>query len=192
MLKNARSMGIVFFQNSGIGVLFVFLPILGNNFTDSLVDVGIIISVFFMAQFASSIYFGKMSDKRKERLLFIRAGFAVCTVTFGASYFIQDSAHLFLSMVGTGMATGIMIPAIMAYVYEVHDQKAKSAAVISFHTLGWAAGILVTGLVNNEGIIFLVISAMFLAGFAISMTLKPVPAIIGNGGGINTRHIPQK
>lgn len=181
MNRNLLSMGVVFFQNSGIGILFVFLPVLGKNFNDSLVDVGITVGVFYLAQFLSSAYFGRVSDRRKKRLVFIRCGFAVCAATFGMSYFIQDSSHLLLSMVGTGIAAGIMTPAILAYVYESHAEKYKSAGVISFHTLGWLAGILVTGIINSESEIFLIISAMFLAGFIISLRLKPTQVNVEEG-----------
>ena len=181
MDRNLLAMGVIFFQNSGIGILFVFLPVLSRSFTESLVDVGVMVGVFYMAQFLSSAYFGKVSDKRRERLLFIRAGFAICALAFGVSYFVQDSTHLFVSMVGTGAAAGIMTPAILAYVYESNSQKQKSAAVISFHTLGWLAGILVGGVISDGNVIFLVVSAMFMAGFGVSLRLKPCETRIEHG-----------
>ena len=71
---------------------------------------------------------------------------------------------LLLARVGAGIATGIMIPAMIAYSYEANGkEKAKVASVISFHALGWLVGIVAAGIANDEKLIFLISAGLFLA-----------------------------
>ena len=62
-----------------------------------------------------------------------------------------------------------MIPPMLAYAYEAGKGKSKVASVISFHALGWMAGIVAAGLANDEKLIFVVSSCFFIIGFIISL-----------------------
>ena len=166
--------GATFFQHSGIAIIFLVMPIIAKGVTDSLFEVGIIVASFSFAQILSEIYFGRLSDKNGARLLFIRAGFIGCAVTFGLHYFAEDVTFLLLARVGAGIATGIMIPAMIAYTYEAGKEKAKVASVISFHALGWMSGIIAAGIVNDEKLIFLVSAGFFLVGLAITSRLPNI------------------
>ena len=123
--------GTTFFQHAGIAITFVFMPIIAKSVTDSLLEIGIIVAAFSFAQILSEIYFGRVSDKRGTRLVFIRIGFVACAVTFGLHYFADDIGSLLIARLAAGIATGIMIPAMIAYAYEAGEQKRKVAAVIS-------------------------------------------------------------
>ena len=84
-----------------------------------------------------------------------------------------------IAMIGTGISAGIMNSPILAYVYEAQlENKRRAARVISFHTLGWFAGILAGGIITtlreNQNEVFIVIAVMFSAGFVISMNMKHV------------------
>jgi len=163
--------GATFFQHSGIAIIFVFMPIIARGVAESLFEVGIIVASFSFAQILSEIYFGRISDKKGTRLLFIRAGFVGCAITFGLHYFADDAIFLLLARVGAGLATGIMIPAIIAYTYEAGKEKAKVASVISFHALGWLVGIVAAGIANDEKLIFVISAGLFLAGLIFSLKL---------------------
>lgn len=160
-----------FFQHAGISIVFVFMPILAKEVTDSVFEIGLIVASFSFAQILSEIYFGRHSDRKGTRLLFIKIGFVGCAATFGLHYFADDITLLFLARIGAGVSTGIMIPAMIAYTYESNNEKRKVATVISFHALGWMAGIIAAGIVNDVKIIFLVSSAFFIIGFFISTKL---------------------
>jgi len=147
------------------------MPIIARGVAESLFEVGIIVASFSFAQILSEIYFGRISDKKGTRLLFIRAGFVGCAITFGLHYFADDAIFLLLVRVGAGLATGIMIPAIIAYTYEAGKEKAKVASVISFHALGWLVGIVAAGIANDEKLIFVISAGLFLAGLIFSMKL---------------------
>jgi DHA1 family multidrug resistance protein-like MFS transporter len=160
-----------FFQHAGIAIIFIFMPIIARGVTDSLFEIGIIVASFSFAQILSEIYFGRISDKQGKRLLFIKVGFVGCAITFGLHYFATDALFLLIARLGAGIATGIMIPAMIAYTYEARKEKAKVASVISFHALGWMAGIVAAGIANDERLIFLISAGLFLVGFVISTRL---------------------
>ena len=163
-----------FFQHAGISMLFVFMPIIAKGVTDSVFEIGLVVASFSFAQILSEIYFGRHSDKKGTRLQFIRIGFIGCAATFGLHYFADDLTLLFLARIGAGIASGIMIPAMIAYAYESNDEKRKVATVISFHALGWMAGIIAAGVVNDVKTIFMVSSAFFIIGFFISTKLPNI------------------
>ena len=160
--------GATFFQHAGVSIVYVFMPILAQSLTSNIFEVGLTIASFFLAQILSSLYFGRISDARGIRLTFIRIGFIGCAITFGLHYVADNSFYLFLVRLGAGITSGMMVPAMLAYTYESGKDKSKVASVISFHALGWLAGIVAAGIANNEKTIFLVSAGLFLAGLAFS------------------------
>jgi len=166
--------GTTFFQHAGIAITFVFMPIIAKGVTESLFEIGIIVASFSFAQILSELYFGRVSDKKGKRLLFIRIGFIGCAVTFGLHYFADDISLLLLARIGAGITTGIMIPAMLAYSYEAGEDKRKVASVVSFQALGWLAGIVAAGLANDTQLIFLVSSGFFLIGLVLTAKLPNI------------------
>ena len=166
--------GATFFQHAGVSIVFVFMPIIAKEVTESLFEIGIIVASFSFAQILSEIYFGKKSDKKGVRLVFIRIGFIGCAIVFALHYFADQSLLLLLARIGAGITTGIMVPSMLAYSYEAHPDKKKVASLISFHALGWLAGIIGAGIVNDHQLIFLVSSGFFLAGLALTTKLPNI------------------
>lgn len=162
------------FQHAGIAMVLVFMPILANDLTGSFMEVGLILASYSLAQILAEVYFGRRSDAAGSRMIFIRAGFAGCAVVFALHYLADDALLLLLARVGAGVATGAMIPAFIAYSYEITGEGRRAAAVISFHALGWMAGILATGVVGDIRLAFLVSSAFFVAGLLLTLRLPEV------------------
>ncbi|MGQ0606299.1 MAG: MFS transporter [Candidatus Nitrosotenuis sp.] len=160
--------GATFFQHAGISIVYVFMPILAQSLTSNIFEVGLTIASFFLAQILSSLYFGRVSDTHGIRLTFIRIGFIGCAAMFGLHYIADNSFYLLLVRLGAGVTSGMMIPAMLAYTYESGKDKSKVASVISFHALGWLAGIVAAGIANNEKTIFLISASLFLVGLAFS------------------------
>ena len=52
--------------------------------------------------------------------------------------------------------------------------RKKVATIISFHALGWLAGIAAAGIVNDEKLIFLVSSAFFVVGLLVTIKLPNI------------------
>ena len=160
-----------FFQHAGISIVFVFMPIIAKGVTNSIFEIGLLVASFSFAQIISEIYFGRHSDRKGTRLKFIRIGFIGCAIAFGMHYFADDISWLFLARIAAGIASGIMIPAMIAYAYEVNIDKKRVATVISFHALGWLAGIAAAGFVNDLKLIFLVSAASFAIGLLFTIKL---------------------
>lgn len=163
--------GATFFEHAGVSIVYVFMPILAQALTISIFEVGLTIASFFLAQILSSLYFGRISDASGKRLIFIKIGFIGCAIMFGLHYLADNSFYLLLVRLGAGITSGMMVPAMLAYTYESGKDKSKVASVISFHALGWLAGIIAAGMANNEKTIFLVSAGLFLAGLIFSMRL---------------------
>lgn len=172
-----------FFQNSGISVTFVFIPVIARLLTDSFFEIGIIVASFGLAQIISELYFGRFSDKKGTRIYFIRYGFVGCAITFGLHYFADDVSLLLLARIAGGVATGVMIPAMISYAYESGQDKTKVASVVSFHALGWMAGIVAAGITNDVKLIFLVSAGLFSCGFLVSLKMPNIVSekVIGPG-----------
>jgi DHA1 family multidrug resistance protein-like MFS transporter len=160
-----------FFQHAGISMVFVFMPLIARGVTKSIFEVGLIVASFSFAQILSEIYFGRHSDKKGTRLKFIRIGFIGCALAFGSHYFANDVTALLLVRIAAGVASGIMIPAMIAYTYEANIEKTRAATVISFQALGWLAGIAAAGFANDLKIVFLISAASFLMGLIFTIKL---------------------
>ena len=175
--------GSTFFQHSGIAITFVFMPIIASGVADTVFEIGIIVAAFAFAQILTETYFGRMSDRKAKRLLFIRVGFILCALTFGLHYFADNTTYLLIARIGAGISSGIMIPSMLAYAYEAGKGKSKVASVISFHALGWLAGIVAAGFANDERLIFVISSGFFIIGFLISLKLPKLQTakIVGKG-----------
>ena len=175
--------GATFFQHSGIAITFVFMPIIASLVAKSVFEIGIIVASFAFAQILTETYFGRMSDRKAKRLLFIRVGFILCALTFGLHYFADNTTYLLIARIGAGISSGIMIPSMLAYAYEAGKGKSKVASVISFHALGWLAGIVAAGFANDERLIFVISSGFFIIGFLISLKLPKLQTakIVGKG-----------
>jgi len=159
------------------------MPIIASGVTDSVFEIGIIVASFAFAQILSETYFGRMSDRKAKRLLFIRIGFILCAITFGLHYFADNTTYLLLARIGAGIASGITIPPMIAYAYEAGKGKSKVASMISFHALGWLAGIVAAGVANDEKLIFVISGGLFIIGFLISLKLPKlqIEKVIGKG-----------
>ncbi len=171
---NNRVRSATFFQHAGISIVFVFMPIIAKGVTDSILEIGLIVASFSFAQILSEIYFGRHSDKKGTRLKFIRIGFIGCAAAFGLHYFADDITLLFLARIGAGIASGIMIPAMIAYAYELNVERKRAATIISFHALGWLAGIAAAGFANDLKLIFLISAASFVIGLMFTIKLPNI------------------
>ena len=171
---NNRIRSATFFQHAGVSIVFVFMPIIAKGVTDSILEIGLIVASFSFAQILSEIYFGRHSDKKGTRLKFIRIGFIGCAAAFGLHYFADDITLLFLARIGAGIASGIMIPAMIAYAYEINVEKKRAATIISFHALGWLAGIAAAGFANDLKLIFIISAASFLIGLMFTIKLPNI------------------
>ena len=81
---------------------------------------------------------------------------------------------MLIARIGAGVASGIMIPSMIAYTYESNHEKIRAVTVISFHALGWFAGTAAAGIVNDIKITFLISSVFFLIGFLLTIKMPNI------------------
>lgn len=148
------------------------MPIYAKSVTESLFEVGIVVASFSLAQILSGLYFGRISDRRKDRIHFIRYGFLGCAIIFMLHYFADSASILLVMRLVAGITSGIMIPAMLAYAYESGEGQKKVASIVSFQALGWLIGIVTAGIINDEKMIFMISSGFFALGFLVSLKLK--------------------
>ena len=126
---DSRVRTLILCQHSGIAAVVVFMPVIAKDVTNTVFEISLIVASFSVAQIISEIYFGRMSDRRGKRLLFIRVGFAASAVVLALHIFADDALLLLLARIAGGAATGIMIPSMLVYAYESKVRKMKVASV---------------------------------------------------------------
>ena len=63
---------------------------------------------------------------------------------------------------------------MIAYAYELIVEKKRAATIISFHALGWLAGIAAAGFANDLKLIFIISAASFLIGLMFTIRLPNI------------------
>ncbi len=146
----------------------IFMPLYAEEHQASRFQVGLIISAWGTAYFASSFIFGRLSD-RHGRLLFVRLGLGLAAVAYVFQIVARDPV-LLLAVRGTvGFCLGVFSAAMMAYVFEAEGHVGRFA---SYGSLGWLCGCLVAIVVRRYDALFAISSAASVLAFLLSLTLR--------------------
>ncbi len=162
-------------ENSSLGSVSIFVPILANILTSSYLMVGVIASAYGLAQALSYVYFGRQSDKHGNMVMLVRLGFLASAASFYMHVLAYDGITLLLLRVSAGVATGIYAGALLSL---AHSKGSNSglAGVTSFGSLGWLIGSLSSGIIqhasNDYNLAFISAGSMFLLGFILSLRLN--------------------
>jgi MFS family permease len=105
-------------EHSSIGTASIFVPILVNVLTGSYIMAGVTVGSYALVQVLSYIYFGRLSDKRREMIRFVRIGFLASAVVFYMHALAYDGLTFFAIRLAAGMTTGIYAGALLALAYE--------------------------------------------------------------------------
>ena len=171
-----QTRAVTLFQHSGIAAVLVFIPIIAYDISENILMISMIVASFSMASIVSEVYFGRLSDRRGKRLLFIRVGFAASAVVFALHSLADDAVMLLVARIAGGVTVGMLIPIILAYTYESSGQKSKATAVASFYALGWLVGMICAGVADDADYIFMVSAAFFAAGLLCTVGLRDTNA----------------
>jgi len=168
-------------ENSSLGSVSIFVPILANMLTNSYLLVGVIASAYGLAQALSYVYFGRQSDKHGNMVMLVRLGFLASAASFYMHVLAYDGITLLLLRVSAGIATGIYAGALLSLAHSKGNNSGL-AGVTSFGPLGWLIGSLSSGIIqhasNNYNLAFISAGSMFLLGFILSIGLMQVITII--------------
>ena len=125
-----------------------------------------------MVQALSYIYFGRLSDKRREMVRFVRIGFLASAVVFYMHILAYDGLTLFVIRLAAGITTGIHAGALLALAYE-RGKNNGITLLASLGSIGWLVGTLSSGLIQwlsgNYNLAFIYAGSAFLARFIVSL-----------------------
>jgi MFS family permease len=161
----------------------IFMPNYSQALGASSFEIGIIGTAYGIAIFLSSYLFGRASDMR-DRKSFVLLGLGLAAIAYAAQIFAFNATSLMLIRAFVGFTMGIFTPPLIAYTYDAGEKLGNLAA---FGSLGWAFGSLLAGVVAGMGelyfsgkplmsywLVFALCAALFLASFAIALTLPNV------------------
>ncbi|MDQ7795050.1 MAG: MFS transporter, partial [bacterium] len=157
----------VFLMMLGFGVIIPVLPFFARDLGASPFHLGLMVSVWALAQLLCAPLWGAFSDRagRKPALMLGLGGFGVTFLLMGMARSVE--ALLFARALG-GVLSAACIPAATAYVADVTDEKDRGQAMAfmgAAFTTGFIVGPALGGLLAPLGVRvpFLVAGALGLA-----------------------------
>jgi len=151
---------------------WTFIPILAKNLGLSDTYIGFAVSIYASTMFFSSYLFGRASDKRGNRIFFLRMGLIASLVGFLLQIFINNEISLLMIRAIAGFCSGIFPAALVAYAYESKKNLGKFSA---FGSLGWFLGATLGGIIAMYFAIksvFIFSSLSFFASFLMTYDLN--------------------
>jgi MFS family permease len=145
-LSSVTQAGLI--NNLNDGMIWGLLPILLSQKHFSLLDIGVISSIYPAVWGLSQIITGKLADHISKKLLLfwgmLLQAIAIAYLIFAANYFQMVLVAIFL-----GVGTAMVYPTFLATISDhthVHD-RAKSLGIFRFwRDSGYAIGAIITGL----------------------------------------------
>ncbi|MCH4008714.1 MFS transporter [Companilactobacillus sp.] len=148
-MKNKRSIYILVFSNFliclGIGLVIPVTPFIKNEFHYTTSDMGVMTSLFALAQFIASPIVGRISDRigRKPIIVAGLLTYAVSEVIFA----LATSLPLFnLSRLIGGLSAAMVVPTSMALASDLTTLKERAKVI------GWLSAAFSGGLILGPGI----------------------------------------
>lgn len=130
--------------------------------------IGFIAAAAGIAYFASSLFFGRMSDVR-GRMTFIRIGLALTAVSYVSQIFANSPLTLLAARSLVYFCIGINASVLVAYTFENQNQVGR---FISYGALGWLFGALTAAAVRDYHTLFIMSSVIAFFAFIASLFLK--------------------
>ena len=149
-------------------ISLIFMPIFAEEKGASEFEVGLVISAYGIAVFASAFLFGRLSDLH-GRLLFIRLGLALAVGAYLLQLVAPGPVILMLIRAFIGFAFGISAGAAMAYVYETGFRVGSYAG---FCAGGAFVGSLVADDIGDYNALFIASAAGAGLALLVSLTLR--------------------
>nr|WP_321497538.1 MFS transporter [uncultured Methanolobus sp.] len=148
----------------------VFIPIFARSLGASFLEVGVIAACFSLASFVSSFIFGKAADINRLRPI-VLAGLLASAVAFMLQVFAYSTLSLAIVRALVGFSMGIYPAALTLYVYY---QKESIGKFSSFASLGWMAGFLIAGLIDDIKFLFILSSLFYCISFISALSLEDI------------------
>ncbi|MFX0182366.1 MAG: MFS transporter [Candidatus Hodarchaeota archaeon] len=161
---------IQFLANLATLSVFTYVPYWGHEIGLSDPEIAFAALLYGMVAFGSGVFSGRLSDLIGVRKIFIIIGSISASISiFGLIIPQKFEFILFRALSGIGL--GMFAPALVAL---VSDKGKKIGNFSAYGSLGWAVGVLVSGVIGLfwvEGI-FIFASLAFIGAAFIAFTLK--------------------
>ncbi|MDD5145669.1 MAG: MFS transporter [Candidatus Pacebacteria bacterium] len=171
--KMSLQLSIVqFYWSFVLGLVIGIIPlqigsILGKQY------VGILSSLYFVI-LLSSYSFGKISDRKKRRIMIILS-YITCLFGLVFLYFAKSAPILIFGFIFIGITEAVIIPVMNAVIGDISKEYAESltALFLLFQTIGVISALLLSQvLTTNISLIYLISIAVVIVSFFISPFLR--------------------
>jgi len=161
---------IQFLANLATLSVFTYVAVWGAEIGLSDPEIALAALLYGIVAFSSGVLSGRLSDLMGERKIFVIIGSIAAAITiFGLIVPHKIEFILFRALGGIGI--GMFAPALVALVSDKGDKIGNFSA---YGSLGWALGVLISGIIGLfwlEGI-FVFASLAFIGAAIIAFTLK--------------------
>ncbi|WP_455464563.1 MFS transporter [Candidatus Hodarchaeum mangrovi] len=123
---------------------FTFVPLWGKELGLTDPEIAAIAALYALIAFSSGLITGRLSDKFANRKLFIIFGSITGMITI-SGLLIPEKTWFAISRIMTGLGFGTLPPSLVAL---VSDKGEKIGNFSSFGSLGWASGVLISGVLG--------------------------------------------
>jgi MFS family permease len=149
-----REVGVLvfasFFVAVGFGIIAPTIPLFANSFGVNNAQVGLIISAFALARFASGLFSGKLVDKFGERIVYT-AGVGFVAVTAFAAALAQSYSQLLIYRAVGGLGSSMFSVAAGSIILRAVDDTRRARALSLYNgsfLIGMMAGPVIGGFVT--------------------------------------------
>jgi MFS family permease len=141
----------LFVSTLGIGIILPILPFFTAEMDASGVWIGLIFSIFFIAQFISTPIAGRISDRIGQKF-FIASGLLIYAVSSVGFLSADNPLALTILRLGQGIAAGMIVPVAQAYAGDISPdhREGRYMGIFSFVLFaGFGLGPFMGGILND-------------------------------------------
>lgn len=124
--------------------LFTYVPLWAQEIGLSDQEIAIMAALFGFVLFTMSIITGRLSDVLANRKFFVVCGSFTGVITI-AGYLIPNKAIFIIFRTLSGLGFGMLTPSLIAIVSDKGDKMGNFS---SFGSFGWAAGVMISGVIG--------------------------------------------
>lgn len=164
---------VQFLANLATLSVFTYIPLWGNSIGLTDPEIALTAFIYGVIAFSSGVLSGRLSDLIGVRKVFVIIGLVSGSITILG--LIIENIYTFVFFRGiSGFGLGMFAPALVALVSDKGDKIGNFSA---YGALGWAVGILVSGIIGLFWIpgIFIFSSFSFLCAAIVALTIIEEP-----------------
>ncbi len=159
---------IMFLANVSVATSFIIIPLFAKDLGATDTQIGLIGTLFGLAQLISNYIFGRAADVTGRKTLLV-AGLLSSALLFSLQPLAPNSTIFTMTWAAAGFCVGIYPQALIAYGYEI---KRKMGKFVSYGSLGWGVGNLLAGIVAVYWQVFVLAGIFFFLGFLMALKMS--------------------